>query len=157
MVEEMIITSPVFRYNEKVSSRYTCEGENISPPLSFREVPQNSKSLLLMLEDPSAEAKPWIHWCVFNIPPYIRDFSEGEIPEGAVEGITCTNKYGYDAPCPGNGKDFVFKLYALDTELSLPGDSDRKVILKAIMGHVLSEAQLVVRYAVHKNRHSYSQ
>jgi Raf kinase inhibitor-like YbhB/YbcL family protein len=155
MVEVMNITSPVSKFNAGINTMHTCEGENISPPLTFGEVPQNTKSLLLMLEDPTAESRPWVHWCVFNIPPYTKGFETGMIPEGAIEAVTSTNKYGYDGPCAGSEKEFVFKLYALDSELNLPADSNIKVIMKAMMGHIVEEAQLVVKYFNYQNKPSY--
>ena len=151
----MNITSPVSKFNAGIHSMFTCEGENISPPLIFNEVPQSARSLLLMLEDPSAESRPWVHWCVFNIPAYVKGFETGKIPEGSVEAVSSSGKYGYDGPCSGSEKEFVFKLYALDTDLNLPAESNIKVIMKAMMGHIIEEAELVVRYYSLQNKPSY--
>lgn len=143
----MQITSSEFSTGELVPMKYTCEGPNISPPLTFIGVPENAKSLVLMVEDPDAPAKPWVHWLVFNIPPTSIGFSEGSIAEGATEGLCNGNTFGYEGPCPPeNEHQYLFKLYALDKVLDIPDESDRKVVLKEMEGHVITEAVLSASY-----------
>ena len=147
----MEIKSSVFRNGETIPRKYTCEGPNISPPLSFVDVPVNAQSLVLMVEDPDAEAKPWVHWLVFNIPPNANGFPEGGIVNGATEGLCNGNTFGYEGPCPPeNEHQYLFKLYALDTILPISDESDRKKVLNAMLGHVIEEAMLVGKYEKEK-------
>lgn len=143
----MQITSPVFNNGDLVPVRYTCEGPNISPPLEFKDVPENAKSLVLMVEDPDAPAKPWVHWLVFNIPPSSIGFDEDSIEKGAQQGLCNGNTFGYEGPCPPeNEHQYLFKLYALDKMLDIPAESDRKVVLEEMEGHVLAESALSASY-----------
>ena len=139
----MKITSPVFQDGERVPVKYTCQGPNISPPLEFKDVPAEAKSLVLMVEDPDATAKPWVHWLVFNIPPTAKGFEESAIAPGSIQGLCNGNTFGYEGPCPPvNEHTYLFKLYALDKKLNIPAESDRKVVLKEIEGHIITEAVL---------------
>ena len=143
----MKITSSAFNDNEDVPVQYTCEGPNVSPPLSFTDIPSNAKSLVLMVEDPDAPAKPWVHWLVFNIPPDAQEFQENAIVEGAQQGLCNGNTLGYEGPCPPENKHtYLFKLYALD--ITLPSDPvpDRKKILSQIEGHIVEQAVLRGNY-----------
>lgn len=143
----MKLTSPVFKEGERVPTKYTCEGPNVNPPLTFEDVPQEAKSLVLMVEDPDAEAKPWVHWLVFNIAPHVTGFDENSYPEESTPGLCNGGTFGYEGPCPPtNEHTYDFKLYALDTMLDIPNESDRKVVLKKMEGHVLAEATLVGKY-----------
>ncbi len=143
----MQITSSAFSSGDFVPEKYTCEGPNISPPLSFLDVPEQAKSLVLMVEDPDAPAKPWVHWLVFNIPPSAGGFDEGSIAQGATEGLCNGNTFGYEGPCPPeNEHQYLFKLYALDKVLDIPNESDRKVVLQNMDGHVIAEAVLSASY-----------
>jgi Raf kinase inhibitor-like YbhB/YbcL family protein len=147
----MKIRSLVFKDGERIPAKYTCEGVNISPPLSFINIPTNTKSLVLMVEDPDAKAKPWVHWLVFNIPANAKGFEEGSIANGAVQGLCNGNTFGYEGPCPPENKhQYLFKLYALDTMLNIPSESDRKVVLKEMKDHIIAEAVLVGMYEKQK-------
>jgi Raf kinase inhibitor-like YbhB/YbcL family protein len=143
----MKISSPSFNSGEKIPKKYTCEGPNISPPLNFSDVPANTKSFVLMVEDQDAEAKPWVHWLVFNIPPSTRKFEEDSIAPGATQGLCNGNTFGYEGPCPPeNEHSYLFRLYALDIRLTIPDASDRKVVLREMEGHIISEATLIGLY-----------
>lgn len=147
----MEITSSVFKNGERVPKKYTCEGPNISPPLSFHNVPAEAKSLVLMVEDPDAEAKPWVHWLVFNIPATAKEFDEGSIAEGSTEGLCNGNTFGYEGPCPPeNEHKYLFKLYALNKILGIPAESDRKVVWREMEGNIISEATLTGIYEKEK-------
>jgi Raf kinase inhibitor-like YbhB/YbcL family protein len=147
----MKIISPVFKDGESIPLKYTCEGQNISPPLKFIEIPDNAKSLVLMVEDPDAQAKPWVHWLVFNIPASVSGFDENSIARDATQGICNGNTFGYEGPCPPSGEHkYLFKLYALDMRLSIPDASDRKRVLHEMKGHVLAEAMLTGKYRKQK-------
>src|SRR5438034_496210 len=110
----MTISSAAFRNNSPIPSKYSCEGDNISPPLFLKNVPSHAKSLTLLVEDPDAPTGLWVHWVVINIPLSVRMFEEGKAPEGAVEGINSSDTKGYQGPCPPSGTHrYLFKLYAL--------------------------------------------
>jgi Raf kinase inhibitor-like YbhB/YbcL family protein len=147
----MRIASPLFKEGETIPPKYTCEGANVSPPLKFIDVPEKAKSLVLLVEDPDAEAKPWVHWLVFNIPATVSGFDEDSIAKGSTEGICNGNTFGYEGPCPPSGEhNYLFKLYALDVKLSIPDSSDRKSVLNEIKNHVIAEAILTGRYRSQK-------
>jgi Raf kinase inhibitor-like YbhB/YbcL family protein len=139
----MEITSTAFGNGERIPRKYTCEGPNISPPLQFTAVPEGTGSLVLMVEDPDAPAKPWVHWLVFNIPADAAGFGENAIAPGSTPGLCNGNTFGYEGPCPPeNEHQYLFRLYALDTRLNIPDASDRKAVLQAMNGHVLATATL---------------
>lgn len=144
----MEITSPVFSTGEQIPMKYTCDGENISPALQIKNVPDSAKSLALILDDPDAPAGNWTHWIVWNIAPETLLISEGTAPAGSVEGKNSWGKTGYGGPCPPSGiHRYFFKLYALDSSLSLPVGSDKAALQKEIEGHTLVTAELVGRYS----------
>src|SRR5690606_2735801 len=141
----MEITS-VFKNNEEIPVRYTCIGENISPPLTFSGIPPDAKSLVLIVEDIDAEPVAWRHWHVFNIPPTTTTVPEGTVPEGGVEGLCNNHTFGYEGPCPRyfNGTHhYWFRLYALDKVLLLPAASEPEDVLGSIQDHVLEMATLI--------------
>lgn len=143
----MKISSSAFLNNQQIPSIYTCDGENVSPPLSFSEVPKNAKSLVLIVDDPDAPAKIWVHWVVFNIDPAISEVLQNSVPKAGVEGMTDFGKPGYGGPCPPAGTHrYFFKLYALDTVFNLPQNSDKKAVEEAMKGHILDSTELVGLY-----------
>jgi Raf kinase inhibitor-like YbhB/YbcL family protein len=144
----MKITSSAFKNNENVPSKYTCDGNNINPPLTFSDVPKNTKSLVLIVDDPDAPAGIWTHWTLWNIPPDTQIIPEGSEPSSTVQGKTSfgTNKYG--GPCPPSGTHhYYFKLYALDSVLNLSEKTDSGNLQKAMSGHVIEQTQLVGLYS----------
>jgi Raf kinase inhibitor-like YbhB/YbcL family protein len=148
----MKITSAAFKNGERIPVKYTCEGPNISPPLTFADIPAGAKSLVLIVEDPDAPAKPWVHWLVYNIPPQCGGFQEAQIAEGAQQGLCNGNTFGYEGPCPPeNEHEYLFTLYALDIVLDVPpNQSNRNNILKNMQAHVMAEAVLKTRYKKEK-------
>jgi len=144
----MKIESSAFKNNENIPSKYTCDGENINPPLKISEIPQNTVSLALIVEDPDAPGGTWIHWTVFNINPDTKQITENSVPEGAIEGVTDFGKPGYGGPCPPSGVHrYFFKLYALDLILKLNSSASADDIKKAMEGHILGSAELVGLYS----------
>jgi Raf kinase inhibitor-like YbhB/YbcL family protein len=149
---ELIIESPVFKEGEIIPSKYTCDGENISPPLSWKNAPAETKSFALLIDDPDAPAGDWVHWIIYNIPAAIHELKEGAsskklLPKEAIEGITDFRKTGYGGPCPPSGiHRYFFKLYALSTALQLPAGVTKKQLLEAMKGHIISEAALIGKY-----------
>ena len=155
----MILTTDAFRENAEIPSSFTCEGEDISPALSWDEVPADTKSLALIVDDPDAPdpAAPkmtWVHWVLYNIPPDVHQLAQGintnDLPAGTLEGVNDWRRTGYGGPCPPIGRHrYFYKLYALDTVLP---DLNRpsKVELEAAMeGHVIAHTELVGTYEKH--------
>lgn len=145
----MKITSPAFQNNDMIPSKYTCDGENISPPLRITDVPDIAQSLSLINDDPDAPAGNWVHWVVWNIDPNTMDIVEKTVMEGAVEGKNSFGDNGYGGPCPPGGTHrYFFKIYALDKEIELDKSKGKKELEQAMENHVLEEAQLVGLYAL---------
>lgn len=143
----MKITSPAFEHNQPMPGKYTCDGENVNPPLSFLEVPENAKSLVLIVDDPDASIKTWTHWVVFNIDPTISEVPENTVPKAGTEGLTDFGSTSYGGPCPPSGNHrYFFKLSALDSILAVPQNSNKKTVEKAMQGHILDSAELVGLY-----------
>ena len=140
----MIITSPGFTHNAMIPSRYTCQGEDINPPLQISDLPLGAKSLVLINDDPDAPGMTWDHWVVYNIAP------TEKIEEDSVPGLQGKNSWGrndYGGPCPPRGAHrYFFKLYALDIRLELKEGVRKKQVEDAMKGHILSEAILIGLY-----------
>lgn len=144
----MKISSTAFRHNQNIPSKYTCDGDKISPPLSISEVPATAKSLVLIVEDPDAPGGDFTHWLVWNIDPKIREIAEGKEPAGSFAGTTDFGKVGYGGPCPPSGSHrYFFKIYALDTNLELPASTEKQELLKAISGHIRDQGELIGLYS----------
>ncbi len=147
----MKLTSPDFSYGEAIPRKYAVEGENISPPLSIKDVPASAKSLALLVEDPDVprEFRPdglWTHWLVWNMPTDVLTIPTGALPEGIV-GLNTRGVAGYGGPNPPNGQHrYFFRLFALDTILDIPGDTDRTAFLSAVEGHIIEESVLMGTY-----------
>lgn len=147
----MKINSPAFAHNGKIPSKYTCDGENISPPLLFTEIPPEAASLALICEDPDAPGKTFVHWVVWNIDSNTAEIGEGQKLEGAVEGYNDFGKNGYGGPCPPSGTHrYFFKLYALDKLLDLSPQSAKMHLESAMENHILAKAELVGLYSREK-------
>lgn len=143
----MIIASPSFENNGFIPSKYTCDGDNVNPPLEIKNVPQDAKSLALIMDDPDAPRGTWIHWIIWNIDPKTTLIPENSIPSQSVEGQTSFGSRGYGGPCPPSGSHrYFFKLYALDATLDLSSKTDKAVLEKAMERHVLDKTQLIGLY-----------
>ena len=145
----MEITCPLFSNEENIPQKYACDGENINPPLVISgDVPPDTKSLALVIFDPDAPGKGWVHWVLWNMDPGTRTIEESFVPAGAVEGMTDFEKPGYGGPCPPRGEThhYQFRLYALDAFLDIPESSTMGDFDVAIGGHVLDYAVLVGIY-----------
>ena len=146
---DFILTSSAFKEGEPIPARYTCEGENLSPHLTWVGVPDGTVSFLLIVDDPDAPAGVFTHWVLFNIPSSISELEEGagnqvKTTIGALHGKNDMNKNMYGGPCPPSGKPhhYQFTLYALDTTLDLAEGVTKKQALAAIEGHVLAQSTL---------------
>lgn len=143
----MKIESPAFKHNERIDSKYTCDGKNINPELLFPGVPSAAKSLVLIMDDPDAPMGTWVHWTLWNIDSKAIKIDENSVPKNAVEGMTDFKKPGYGGPCPPSGVHrYFFKLYALDTKLSLTPKAKKAEIEKAMEKHILEKAELIGLY-----------
>ncbi|PIR07319.1 MAG: YbhB/YbcL family Raf kinase inhibitor-like protein [Candidatus Komeilibacteria bacterium CG11_big_fil_rev_8_21_14_0_20_36_20] len=147
----MKITSPAFGNNQSIPRQYTCDGENINPPLEFLEVPVGTKSLVLIMEDPDVpkyirEDGRWDHWLIWNIPPETKNITENSTPPGLV-GLNTSGRTDYVSPCPPDREHrYFFKLYALKTTLDLPAGSTKADLLAVMQAHIIDQAELIGLY-----------
>lgn len=150
----LTLTSPAFSHNGEIPSKYTCEGDDISPPLQWSGVPAGAKSLVLIVDDPDAPdpAHPrmtWVHWVLYDIPPDTNGLPEAvsQLPPGTREGLNDWKRTGYGGPCPPIGRHRYFhKLYALDTKLGDLGRPTKADVERAMKGHILEQAVLIGTY-----------
>src|SRR3989344_3433027 len=143
----MTLTSPAFKYNGTIPAKYTCDGDDISPPLEITGVPEGAQSLVLICDDPDAPGGTWVHWTMWNIAPGTTQIAESSTPAGATEGVTSFGRTGWGGPCPPSGTHrYFFKLYALDTVFDLTPKANSVALEAAIKGHVLAQCELVGRY-----------
>jgi Raf kinase inhibitor-like YbhB/YbcL family protein len=141
------ISSTAFGHNDKIPGKYTCDSNNINPPLKIDGVPGPSKSLALIVDDPDAPVGTWVHWVVWNISPGTVEIKENSVPEKSVQGVNDFKKHEYGGPCPPWGQHrYFFKLYALDTVLNISPDSKKADLEKAMKGHIISQAELMGLY-----------
>ena len=147
------ITSPAFENGQEIPRLHTCEGNDISPPLEWTGVPEGTRSLALIVDDPDAPdpAHPkttWVHWVLFNLPPDLAGLPAGvsRLPESVVGGNDW-KRNDYGGPCPPIGRHrYFFKLYALDCMLDLTGKTDKSRLETAMKGHVIGKTELVGTY-----------
>jgi Raf kinase inhibitor-like YbhB/YbcL family protein len=141
------LSSPAFSHSGLIPAKYTCDGTDVSPPLTIENIPSEAKSLALIVDDPDAPAGTWVHWVVWNISPETREIKERSLPSGAQEGMTDFRKRGYGGPCPPSGTHrYFFKLYALNTELSLSMNTTKAALVGAMKGRVLAQTELMGLY-----------
>lgn len=150
------LSSPAFKHGGAIPRRYSCDGDDISPPLAWSAVPASTKSLALIVDDPdapdpAAPKRTWVHWVLYDIPSETTALAEGvgggDLPAGALEGQNDWKRSGYGGPCPPIGKHrYFFKLYALDCTLEDLEQPTKGILLKAMQGHVLASAELVGVY-----------
>jgi Raf kinase inhibitor-like YbhB/YbcL family protein len=144
----MQLTSPDFTEGSRIPKRFTCEGENVSPELHVSGVPERTTCLALVMDDPDAPAGTFTHWIVWNIPFTVSKFSSTNMPKTAVEGENSAGKMGYVGPCPPTGTHrYFFRLYALDTSVVMEEELSLENLNKAMMGHIVAQAELVGLYA----------
>ena len=140
------LTSPAFEHMEEIPAKYTCQGDDINPPLKIGGIPGNAASLVLIVDDPDAPMGTWNHWVMWNIP-LISSIPEDSVPAEAVQGLNSWPKNKYGGPCPPSGTHrYFFKLYALDTKLTLGNGSGKKDVAQAMQGHIISQATLIGLY-----------
>lgn len=143
----MNITSKAFLNNQEIPPQYTCDSDDVNPPLEFSEIPEDTKSLVLVVNDPDASSGNWVHWTLWNIATSTTGIEEDSVPDGAIEGETSFGKTGYGGPCPPDGEHrYFFKLYALDITLEISPENDKGSLEEAMVGHVLESAELIGLY-----------
>lgn len=143
-----------FGQGQKIPAQHTCSGRNISPQISWGDVPEGTRSFVLILDDPDASAGVWTHWIAYNIPGGQRELparidAVPRLPDGTMQGVNDFRKIGYGGPCPpaGHGPHrYFFKLYALDDRLDLEPGANKRDLERAMEGHVLGQAEFMARY-----------
>ena len=147
------IKSTAFGEGDLIPKKFTCDGSDVSPPLSWSQPPEGTKSMVLICDDPDAPMGTWVHWVIYGLSPDTLEISENipddkEVLGGAKHGVNDFRKYGYGGPCPPGGTHrYFFKLYAVDTEVDLKPGATKDEVLDAIKGHILAEGQLMVKYS----------
>ncbi len=146
--QKMKISSPAFDHKGQIPAKFTCDGDNVNPPLEFSDIPEDAKSLVLIMDDPDAPVGLWVHWLLWNISPNTTKIAENTVPENATQGYTSFERNDYGGPCPPDSEHrYFFRLYALNTTLDLDSSTEKKDLLEEIEGHVLEKAEIYGKYA----------
>lgn len=141
------ITSSIFNEGDRIPRLYTCDDQNVSPPLAWTGIPSDTVSLVLIMDDPDAPAGTWVHWVLYNLPPDLTGLEQGK-SGGGVDGKNDFNRLGYGGPCPPKGSNhrYFIKVYALDTILDLKSGATKAQVESAMRGHILAQGQLMGKY-----------
>lgn len=143
--ERLSLTSPAFKNNQEIPAEYTCDGNDVNPPLVIAGVPEGTKTLALIVDDPDAPNGDWVHWVVYNIPPATLEIKTNSI--SGTEGPNSGDTIHYGGPCPPSGVHrYFFKLYAVDTTFPVTSKMNKYDLLKAMNGHILAETNLIGVY-----------
>lgn len=151
------LSSSAFSDRQSIPERFTCDGDGISPPLSWADVPEDAESLVLVMTNPEvpelqrAEAE-LVHWVVYDLPPGDGGIAAGEVPANARVGLNAWGEREYEPPCPEDRRSYVFRIFALDRRLELRGDATWHRVKRAMVGHVLSRKALIGVYAPEEER-----
>lgn len=147
------LTSRAFEAGGAIPRRFTCDGEDVSPPLEWRDAPTAAASFVLVVDDPDAPRATWVHWLLYDLPAGFVELPDGVPPDrqlgsGARQGVNDFRKVGYGGPCPppGPAHRYFFRLYALDVKLGLRAGARRAELEQAMKGHVMDQAELMGRY-----------
>jgi len=152
---KLTLASTAFAAGRPIPRKYTGDGQDASPPLAWSNLPDGTKELALIVDDPDAPTPPWVHWVIYKVPADAGALAEGiaaaadvSAPAGALQGRNSWKTLGYrgPAPPPGRPHHYHFKLYALDTQLNLKAGADKEALLAAMAGHILAEGELVGTY-----------
>ncbi|MBW2061082.1 MAG: YbhB/YbcL family Raf kinase inhibitor-like protein [Deltaproteobacteria bacterium] len=151
--EAFELTSTVFTHKGSIPERYTCDGKDISPPLTWKNSPKGTKSFAFIADDPDAPVGTWVHWVLYNLTAKTRTLPEdvppkAELPDGSRHGRNSWGRKSYGGPCPPSGTHrYFFKLYALDEVLDLASGASKDKLLKAMKGHILGQTELMGEYS----------
>ena len=146
------IKSSAFAAGESIPRKYACDGDDVSPPLSWRGAPQETRSFALIADDPDAPMGTWVHWVLYNVPSQVDSLPEGvstgpSLPFGQ-QGKNSSGQLGYGGPCPPSGTHrYFFKVYALAEPLKMPPGASKEQLLKSMKGHILAQAELMGLYS----------
>jgi len=147
------ISSTAFSAGETIPKKFTCDGPDVSPQLKWNDLPANTQSVELIMDDPDAPGGTWVHWVLYDLPANTRDLPEGvakqeQLSSGARQGRNDFGRVGYGGPCPPPGKPhrYFFKLYALDTKLNLKAGATKADVERAMKGHILAQGELIGKY-----------
>ncbi|HHP7244456.1 MAG TPA: YbhB/YbcL family Raf kinase inhibitor-like protein [Elainellaceae cyanobacterium] len=151
-VKPMNLESAAFSQDGMIPSKYTCDGQDLSPPLSWGTPPDGTESLALIADDPDAPSGTFVHWVLYNMPPDVQQLPEGATDSigsmGGVQGKSDFGKQGYGGPCPPGGTHrYFFKLYALDTMLDLEPGATKADVVKAMDSYIVANGELMARYS----------
>ncbi len=145
-MKDLSVKSQAFESGKPIPKKYTCDGQDISPPLTIEGIPKEAKTLALIMDDPDAPSGTFDHWVVWNIPASSSKIGENTVP--GMEGVNGSRQTGYMGPCPPSGTHrYFFKVYALDTALSLGVGSKKRDVEKAMQGHILTSGELMAVYS----------
>ena len=149
----LYVDSQAFDHNQSIPVKHTCDGEDVSPPLSWKEEVGGIRSYAVVVDDPDAPGRTFTHWVLFNLPPDSRSLPENipkqaTLDNGAVHGKNDFGKMGYGGPCPPSGKPhrYRFHVYALDKMLDLQPGTSKDSLLKAMEGHILADSEITGMY-----------
>jgi Raf kinase inhibitor-like YbhB/YbcL family protein len=147
------ITATAFPDGGWIPKKFTCDGADVSPELSWTDAPKGTRSLAIIADDPDAPGGVWVHWVLYDLPPDTRKLPEAmartpQLPNGALQGRNDFGKIGYNGPCPprGSAHRYFFKLYALDSKTRLRMGSTKSELERAIKGHILAQTQLIGKF-----------
>lgn len=142
------LTSPAFKNMERIPEKYTCNGQDLSPALQWKGVPEGTRSFVLIMEDPDTPMGTWDHWIVYNIPSHIKQISDGEVDIGTkLANSWGEKKYGGSCPPPNNYHRYFFRLYALNNFIVLKEDSTKADLLEAMKNHIIKKTELIGLYS----------
>jgi len=148
------LTTAAFPAGGTIPKKFTCDGPDVSPALAWTDPPAETKSLALIVDDPDAPGRVWVHWVLYNLPAGTRKLPEGvgkdaELPDGSRQGLNDFRKIGYNGPCPPHGPAhrYFFKLYALDLKLNLKSGATKADVESAMKNHVLAQAELLGKFS----------
>ncbi len=147
------VTSPAFAGGGMIPARFTCDGEDVSPPLEWSGLPEATASVAVICDDPDAPHGTWVHWVLVDLPANCGGVKEAlpadkKLPDGSVQGTNDFKRIGYGGPCPPGGTHrYIFRVYALDRKLTLAPGADKAAVVRAMEGHILAWGELMARYA----------
>ena len=153
IMEQISISSDAFNDSTSIPVEHTCDGEDRSPALSWDTVPAGTQSIALIVDDPDAPGKTWVHWVIYNIPADSTGLPPGvpknkTLDDGSLQGKNDFGRIGYNGPCPPPGKPhrYFFKVYALDTTLSLKSGATKSQLEASMSGHILAQGEMIGKY-----------
>lgn len=144
VLQNMKLTSSAFANEEKIPVEFTCDGTKVHPPLTIAGIPENTKSLAIIIDDPDAPLGTFTHWVIWNIDPATREIATGSVPQKSIEGTNSAGRTGFTPPCPPSGSHrYFFTLFAVDTTIGLDGKAKKAELEAAMKGHIIEQTNLI--------------